>query len=183
MEIEDIVRALRSDRLRITDHADVEALADRLSFDEIAHSVVHGEILEDYPDDKPYPSCLIYGDTAMHTGTGRPCAQRLGVHGVGPGTATLPRGWKDRLIPIVNENTNGATGWCLECHDIAVAKYVAGREKDLRYIADLWDEDLIDPKIMEQRLQQTPMSDEVRQRVETWMRQDQARYDPGRTRA
>ena len=29
-------------------------------------------------------------------------------------------------------NTNGATGWCLECHDIAVAKYVAGREKDLR---------------------------------------------------
>ena len=68
MEIEDIVRALRSDRLRITDHADVEALADRLSFDEIAHSVVHGEILEDYPDDKPYPSCLIYGDT----GTGDP---------------------------------------------------------------------------------------------------------------
>ena len=24
--------------------------------------------------------------------------------GVGPGTATLPDGWKDRLIPIVNEN-------------------------------------------------------------------------------
>ena len=38
MEIEDIVRALRSDRVRITDHADIEALADRLSFDEIAHS-------------------------------------------------------------------------------------------------------------------------------------------------
>ena len=63
MEIEDIVRALRSDRVRITDHADLEALADGLSFEEIAHSVVHGEILEDYPDDKPYPSCLIYGDT------------------------------------------------------------------------------------------------------------------------
>ena len=103
--------------------------------------------------------------------------------GVGPGTATLPRGWKDRLIPIVNENTNGATGWCLECHDIAVAKYVAGREKDLRYIADLWDEDLIDPKIMEQRLKQTPMSDEVRRRVETRMRQDRARYGRGGVRA
>ena len=103
--------------------------------------------------------------------------------GVGPGTATLPRGWKDRLIPIVNENTNGATGWCLECHDIAVAKYVAGREKDLRYIADLWDETMIDPEIMAQRLQRTPMSDEVRQRVEARMRQDQARYRPGRARA
>ena len=64
MEIEDIVRALRSDRVRITDHADLEALADGLSFEEIAHSVVHGEMLEDYPDDKPYPSCLIYGDTS-----------------------------------------------------------------------------------------------------------------------
>ena len=103
--------------------------------------------------------------------------------GVGPGTATLPRGWKDRLIPIVNENTNGATGWCLECHDIAVAKYVAGRAKDLRYIADLWDEAMIDPEIMAQRLQRTPMSDEVRQQVEARMRQDQARYGPGRARA
>ncbi len=63
MRIHDIVSALREKRVRITDHADEEALADGLSFDEIAHSVVHGEVLEDYPDDKPYPSCLIYGDT------------------------------------------------------------------------------------------------------------------------
>ena len=34
MEIEDIVRALRGDRIRITDHADIEAIADDLSFDE-----------------------------------------------------------------------------------------------------------------------------------------------------
>ena len=33
------------------------------TFDEIIHSVVRGEIVEDYPDDGPYPSCLIYGDT------------------------------------------------------------------------------------------------------------------------
>lgn len=26
-------------------------------------SVFQGEIIEDYPDDKPYPSCLIYGNT------------------------------------------------------------------------------------------------------------------------
>ena len=63
MEIEDVVRALRSDRSRIPDPADVEALAGGLSFGEIAHSVVHAGILEDCPDDKPYPSCLIYGDT------------------------------------------------------------------------------------------------------------------------
>ena len=42
------------------------------------------------------------------------------------------------------------------------------------------EEDLIDPKTMEQRLKQTPMSDGVRRRVETRMRQDQARHGPGR---
>ncbi|MDW8214169.1 MAG: DUF4258 domain-containing protein [Roseiflexaceae bacterium] len=35
----------------------------RLSFDEIFFSVLHGEIIEDYPTDKPYPSCLIYGES------------------------------------------------------------------------------------------------------------------------
>ena len=62
MKLEDIVDAIRHNRLRITDHADEEAHADHLSFDEIYVSVLQGEIIEDYPDDKPYPSCLIYGD-------------------------------------------------------------------------------------------------------------------------
>ena len=63
MRIEDIVDAIRRNQIRITDHADEEAQADRLSFDEIFFSVFQGEIIEDYPDDTPYPSCLIYGDT------------------------------------------------------------------------------------------------------------------------
>ena len=61
--IECIIEAIRHDRIRITDHADEEAQADRLSFDEIFTSVLHGEVIEDYPDDRPYPSCLVYGDT------------------------------------------------------------------------------------------------------------------------
>jgi hypothetical protein len=63
MTIDEIVDAIRSNRLRITDHADEEAQADKLRFDEIFFSVFQGEIIEDYPHDKPYPSCLIYGDT------------------------------------------------------------------------------------------------------------------------
>lgn len=39
--------------------------------------------------------------------------------GVSPTTATLPVGWEERLIPLCNENTGGATGWCLEPHDLA----------------------------------------------------------------
>lgn len=65
MNIDDITTAIRFDRIRITDHADEEAQADRLSFDEIFVSVYRGEIIESYPDDWPYPSCLIYGDTFL----------------------------------------------------------------------------------------------------------------------
>jgi len=67
VKVEDIVNAIRHSRIRITDHADEEAQADYLSFDEIFFSVLQGEIIEEYPDDVPYPSCLIYGDTFANT--------------------------------------------------------------------------------------------------------------------
>jgi hypothetical protein len=61
LRIEDIVEAIRADRVRITDHADEEARADGLSLDEIFFSVSRGEVIEDYPTDRPYPSCLVFG--------------------------------------------------------------------------------------------------------------------------
>ena len=63
MDINKIILAIRQNRVRITDHADEEAENDQLTFDEIYFSVLNGEIVEDYPNDKPYPSCLIYGKT------------------------------------------------------------------------------------------------------------------------
>ena len=62
MKIIDIVEAIRNDRVQITDHADEEAEADQLKIDEIYFSVFHGEIIENYSADKPYPSCLIQTD-------------------------------------------------------------------------------------------------------------------------
>ena len=61
MDIENIIDAIRKNRVRITDHADEEAFDDDLTFEEIYFSVIHGEVIEDYPNDKPYPSCLIMG--------------------------------------------------------------------------------------------------------------------------
>jgi hypothetical protein len=63
MNIEDIKKSINNHRIRITDHADEEAEADGLTFDEIFFSVSNGEIIEKYSTDKPYPSCLIYGQT------------------------------------------------------------------------------------------------------------------------
>jgi hypothetical protein len=62
-DIDHIIEALQANRIRITDHADKECEADQLTFDEVYFSVFHGEIIEDYPNDRPYPSCLIYGHT------------------------------------------------------------------------------------------------------------------------
>jgi hypothetical protein len=63
VSIENLIRSIGEGKILINDHADEEAEADTLSFDEIYFSVVHGEIIEEYPTDRPYPSCLVYGDT------------------------------------------------------------------------------------------------------------------------
>ncbi len=59
MKISDIIEAIQTNRVRITDHGDEEANSDELTFDEIYFSVFHGEIIEEYEDDRPYPSCLV----------------------------------------------------------------------------------------------------------------------------
>lgn len=84
------------------------------------------------------------------------------AHGVGEEPATLPAGWKSRLVALRTPSTGGATGLCLEVHDLAVSKLVAGREKDLTYIAALLRHGIADPAIIAQRLTVTALSDEMR---------------------
>jgi len=61
MKINNIINAIQNNRVKITDHADEEAYNDRLTYEEIYSSVFQGEVIEDYQNDKPYPSCLIMG--------------------------------------------------------------------------------------------------------------------------
>jgi hypothetical protein len=77
-------------------------------------------------------------------------------------TATLPAGWEERLVAVGNENTGGATGWCLEVHDLAASKLVAGREKDLDSMRGPFQHRLADPGRVEALLDAVPVSDEVR---------------------
>ena len=96
--------------------------------------------------------------------------------GVSRSTASLPAGWNERLIPICNPNTNGATGWCIEIHDIAVAKYAAGRPKDLRYTRDLWENGLLDAQTLDERLRDTPLkpTDKPRDWIESTIQRQRA---------
>jgi len=61
MDIENIIDAIQKSRVRITDHADEEAFDDSLTYDERYSCVIQGEVIENHPNDKPYPSCLIMG--------------------------------------------------------------------------------------------------------------------------
>jgi len=71
VEIENIRAAIESQKIKVTDHADEEAVDDRLTLTEVLQSVQTGEIIEDYPTDKPYPSCLVFGknedDNPIHS--------------------------------------------------------------------------------------------------------------------
>ena len=65
MDINEIIHAINAKRIRITDHADEEAQSDNLKYEEIYFTALHGEIIENYPKDKPYPSCLVFGETSL----------------------------------------------------------------------------------------------------------------------
>ncbi len=73
-----------------------------------------------------------------------------------------PQAGRERLVPIHNENTRCATGWCLEVHDLAVSKLVAGREKDLTFITALFRHHLATPELVPARLAGTPLPEPAR---------------------
>lgn len=74
------------------------------------------------------------------------------AQGVGPDTAVLPRGWQRRLVRVDNPNTGGYAGLCLEIHDLAISKYVAGREKDREFTRELTRNAMIDRMTLLKRL-------------------------------
>jgi hypothetical protein len=87
-------------------------------------------------------------------GEGSPFHETFGYYaqGVGPQTARLPRGWMKRLVPIRNANTRNITGWCLEAHDLALAKYVAGRQKDLDFNRAMVESGFLRKRVLLSRL-------------------------------
>lgn len=95
-------------------------------------------------------------------GEGSPFHQTFGyyAHGVSQETAILPAGWRERLVPVHNQNTGGGTGLCLEIHDLAVSKLVAGREKDLDFIGGLLRHRLVHVPTVQTRLNQTALTAE-----------------------
>ena len=94
------------------------------------------------------------------------------AQGVGPETATLPDGWQDRLFRVANDNTRGTAGLCLEIHDLAISKYVAGREKDLEFTRALTAHGMVEKQRLLERLDATNVDADIRSLVEGRINRD-----------
>ena len=71
------IRALLAAPFQMTQHAELRRRQRGISVPDIKHAILTGEIIEDYPDDYPFPSCLILG-SAEH---GEPLHVVCGVGG------------------------------------------------------------------------------------------------------
>jgi hypothetical protein len=49
--------------LRWTDHIMKRLMQRNISMDDVEYALMYGEIIEQYPSDYPYPSCLVLGYT------------------------------------------------------------------------------------------------------------------------
>jgi hypothetical protein len=94
------------------------------------------------------------------------------AQGVGPDTATLPKKWKRRLVRIDNPNTGGFAGLCLEVHDLAISKYVAGREKDREFTRALARYEMTNKATLFERLGATKLDPAVARLVKGRIERD-----------
>jgi len=92
------------------------------------------------------------------------CAQ-----GVSVSTATLPRGWRDRLVLVESQSTQPGRGYALEPHDCVVSKLVAAREKDHAFASALIETGLIDPTIVAAHIDTLEVDSRVMERLKRWI--------------
>jgi hypothetical protein len=116
--------------------------------------------LDIYPKFRPDLADVIDGTI----GADSPFHGTFGYHadGVGPETARLPRNWEDRAVRFT-AGEGGAVAICPEIHDLAIAKLLAGRPKDLEWLQAAASAKLLQPSGLVGLLSDTYASDEERQ--------------------
>ena len=80
-------------------------------------------------------------------------------------TATLPKGWKGRLVNLPPGDTAGVSGLCLDPYDLAIAKYVARREKDIAFNRELAARGIVKKKRLLLLLDDTALDEGIRSRI------------------
>jgi hypothetical protein len=74
------------------------------------------------------------------------------AQGVSETTAVLPRGWRDRLVRFETPGTRDVIAYCLEPHDLWIAKAIANRPKDIEFGDALLKDEIVDRGTLVSRL-------------------------------
>ncbi len=94
------------------------------------------------------------------------------AHGVGPETVVAPAGWEKRLVrlEVAAAQRSGGTvvAWCLEVHDLVLAKLAAGRPHDYEFVEEAIRVKLVDLEQLRLGVDLVPNSHRalVRERLE-----------------
>jgi hypothetical protein len=93
------------------------------------------------------------------------------AEGVHIDMATLPDGWKDRLVRRELESSEPAKPRFLEPHDLAISKLAAGRAKDHDFVLALIRTGLLDVAVIQERASMLPAAIDPRigERIEAWL--------------
>ena len=96
------------------------------------------------------------------------------AHGVGPETAKAPAGWEQRLVPVRvprgPRDETLVTGWCMEPHDVVLAKCAAGRERDWEFAREALRHGVVDPDELLRRVEDLPLPSSRRRHVARLLR-------------
>lgn len=61
LNINTIKQLIQDGKIRWTNHVMIRLLQRNINQSDVENALFHGEIIEEYEDSYPYPSCLVYG--------------------------------------------------------------------------------------------------------------------------
>jgi hypothetical protein len=116
-------------------------------------------------------------------GDGSPFQRAYGyyAHGVGPETAKPPVGWEKRLVAVqvgsrvASKRTPVA--YCLEVHDLVLAKCVAGRDRDWDFAREALRAGFVSSEELRRRSDGLPVAHERRAEIRTRLETIVAKLD------
>ena len=129
-------------------------------FPEAPETMLFSQEADVYPRNRPERSIDVEGAI----GDGSQFHDTFGyyAHGVGPETAKAPTGWEKRLVAVRVHlhptRDEVATGWCIEVHDLILAKCVAGRERDWEFATEAIRANIVDPDELLDRVSDLPLA-------------------------
>jgi hypothetical protein len=129
-------------------------------FPDAPASLLFSQEADIYPRSNPERAIEI--DGALGDGSQFHATNGYYAHGVGPETARAPAGWDTRLVAVtvparVAGKAIEARGWCMEAHDLVLAKCAAGRERDWEFAESAIAHGLVDPDELLRREPDLPL--------------------------